>query len=213
MTERFSFDEATHRYYRGSIEIPAVTRCLDHSGLVSYDGIREDILEKKSRFGHSVHLATHYYDEGTLDFDSVPDDAKWRLEGWIKFREDTGFKPRRIECQHFATYNGMHYGMRIDREGFFNNDEAIIDIKTTVIIQPWVAIQLAGYALGLPEFDGRETSPISRFMKRRRVAVQLLDNGTYKKKDFEDKHDYSVFGSALHITTWKMNHSMSLKGL
>lgn len=205
------FDGATHSYTLDGIIIPSVTRTLDQAGLVSYDMVRQDILERKSILGSLVHQACHFYDEQDLDFSSLSDDIKWRVEAWANFRSDTGFVPRRIEKRYVATVHGMTYGLTIDREGLFKKDEAIIDLKTSATIEDWVAIQTAGYALGVPDFDGKVLSPLALFHRRRRMAVQLLANGKYKKRDFEDRADATVFISGLHITHWKLEHGSTLR--
>src|SRR5216683_1940928 len=105
--------------------------------------------------------------------------------------------------RYVATVNGMTYGLTVDREGFFKKDEAIIDLKTSAAVAPWCGIQLAGYALGVPDFEGKIMSPLTLFYRRRRMIVQLCENGKYKKFDFSDTHDANVFISALHITLWK----------
>ena len=205
------FDGATHSYTLDGVVIPSVTRALDHAGLVEYDMVRADLLERKSILGSLTHQACHFYDEQDLDFKSLSDDIKPRVEAWANFRIDTGFTPRLIEKRYVATVNGMTYGLTVDREGFFRKEEAIIDLKTSAVIGDWVAIQTAGYALGVPDYEGQMLSPIALFYKRRRMAVQLLATGKYKKFDYEERGDASVFVSTLHITHWKLQHGKSLR--
>lgn len=205
----FEFDEVTHSYTRDGVTIPSVTRTLDHAGLVSFDMVKKEILDRKSEIGTQVHLATKFYDEGDLDWNSLNDDTKGRTEAWANFRADTGFVPRIIEVPFLATINGMTYGLKPDRVGEFGKCEAILDLKTSVSVDPWCGIQTAGYALGAPDPAG--TSPFTRFYQRRRVIVQLFENGSYKKHDFNDRNDATVFISALHITLWKMTHGSALR--
>lgn len=208
---KFSFNEATHCYTQGGIEIPSVTRTLDHAGLVSYDMIRAEILQRKSLIGTYVHVGTQYYDEGKLDWSSLDDHTKGRVEAWANFRAETGFVPRRIEARFIAEVNGMKFGLTVDREGLFRTNEAIIDIKTSATFQHWWAVQGAGYALGVPDFERKIDSPLALFARRRRIAIQLFDNGTYKKFDFNDRRDADVFMSALMITNWKKNHGTPIR--
>lgn len=213
------FDEASHRYYSGLIEIPSCTRCLDHAGLVSYDGIRQDILEKKSRLGTAVHQATHFYDEGDLDWDSVGDDAKPYVEGWTEFRSITGFIPTRIEERCEANLNGMPYGMQFDCLGILGKQETIVEKKISSSPQWWWAVQLAGYAMGapdkLPGIAIAESSAMLKFSRRRRIAVQLLPTGKFKFKkfDFNERQDADVFAATLLITHRKMREGAQFKTL
>lgn len=211
----FQFDHATHTYRVDGITVPSVTRILDSAGLVSYGGIRTEVLERKSELGTKVHQATQFYDENDLDWNSLSDEVKPRVEAWASFRNDTGFQPRQIEKRFIATVQQMQYGMTVDREGFFGrkNEEAVIEIKNSAKIESWHAIQLAGYALGLPDIDGKTTSSMALFCRRRRIVVQLLETGKYKKFDFTDRNDAGVFISALHVTHWKLSKGMKLEDL
>lgn len=195
--------------------VPSVTRALDHAGLVSYDMVRREILERKSTIGTLVHLATSYYDKGDLDWSSFDEenpadrDTKGRVEAWANFREDSGFVPRIIEERYIAMINGMTFGLTIDREGLMRGQEAIVEIKNAATREEWWAIQTAGYALGVP--DGKHSSARACFAKRRRMAVQLFPDGRYKKYDFTDFQDAEVFISTLHIAHWKLNHGSPLR--
>jgi hypothetical protein len=212
MTTGFQFDEATHSYTQEGHSIPSCTRVLDHAGLVSYDQVRQDILERKSRIGTIVHLATQYYDRDTLDWDSFSDsdidqENKRRVEAWARFRLDTNFAPTHIEERYVTTVNGMLYGLTVDLVGLIGGRETILDIKTSVSAMPWYAIQTAGYAMGVPG----HASPRAMFINRRRMIVQLFPDGRYKKHDFTEMADADVFLSCLHISHWKLNKGLKLK--
>lgn len=206
-----TFDEATHAYAMNGRSVPSVTRVLDHGGATSYDMVRRDILERKSVIGSLVHMATAFYDKGTLDWSSLDQFTRGRTEAWASFRGETGFVPRLIEEPYIATVNGMTYGLRIDREGLWKGLPVIIEIKTTANIEPWFAIQTAGYALGVPDPQGLGGSPRLLFARRRRMVVQLFEDGTYFKKDYNDPQDAEVFLSALHLSHWKLSVGMKIK--
>jgi hypothetical protein len=191
--------------------VPSVTRVLDHAGLVSYDMVKREILERKSTIGTLVHLATHYYDNGDLDWSSLDDHTKGRTEAWANFRSDTGFVPRLVEERCIASVNGMVFGLTVDREGLMRGREAVIEIKNAATAEAWWAIQLAGYALGVPDPDGKNSSPRALFARRRRMAVQLFPDGKYKKHDFLDCQDAEIFISTLHIAHWKLKAGITLR--
>lgn len=208
-----SFDAATHSYFFDGIRIPSVTRVLDHSGIVSYDVVRREILERKSRIGTCVHLAAQYYDLDELNLSSVDDSIRGYFDGWCKFRRETGFVPRMIEERHMATVNGMQYGLTVDREGLLKNKSVILDIKTSANPEPWWAIQTAGYAMGVPDYDKKLASPRALFASRRRMSVQLFSDGSYKKFEFTDNRDAEVFISGLHISVWKMSVGENVRAI
>ena len=205
-----SFDEATHAYAMEGRAIPSVTRTLDHAGLISYDAVRREILERKSLLGTMVHIATHYFDEGTLDWSSLDDMTKARTEAWAQFRQDTGFTPRLIEERYIGTVNGMTFGLTVDREGLMRGKEVIVEIKNAASKEDWWGIQTAGYAMGVPDPDGK-ASPRALFARRRRYAVQLFPDGRYKKHDFDDPQDAEVFIWCLGITHWKLNKGSTFR--
>jgi hypothetical protein len=211
LTKGCAFDEATHSYAMEGRSVPSVTRVLDHAGLVSYDMVKREILERKSTIGTLVHTATHYYDIGDLDWSSLDEHTKGRTEAWVSFRTDTGFVPRIIEEPYIATIHGMNYGLKIDREGLMHGQEAIVEIKNAATAEAWWAIQTAGYALGVPDGKLKNNSPRTLFARRRRLAVQLFPDGRYKKHDFTDFQDAEVFISSLHIALWKLNHGSPLR--
>src|ERR1700743_2723578 len=107
-----SFDEATHAYQRNGLAVLSVTRALEFAGLTNYEGVRQEVLERRSLIGRYVHSATHYYDEGVLDWSSYQDDnphdqeMKARVQAWAKFRKETGFTPRLCEEAFIANVNG-----------------------------------------------------------------------------------------------------------
>lgn len=206
-----AFDEPTHAYTRDGQSVPSVTRVLDHAGLVSYDMVKREILERKSTIGTLVHLATQYYDKGVLDWSSLDDYSRGRTEAWAQFRSDTGFVPRLIEERFIATINGMPVGLTIDREGLMRGHDTIIEIKNAASVEPWWAIQTAGYALSAPDPLARGGSPRALFARRRRMAVQLFPDGRYKKHDFTDPQDAEIFISTLHIAHWKLSQGSPLR--
>jgi hypothetical protein len=193
------------------LSVPSVTRVIDHAGLSSYEMVKREILERKSKIGQLVHLATKYFDKGTLDRDSLDSYTRGRTEAWIQFRRDTGFEPRIIEEPFITCINGMNVGLTVDREGLMGGRPTIIEIKCTSNIEPWFGIQTAGYALGVPDPEGYPWTPRLLFAKRRRMVVQLFEDGTYKKKDFTDPQDAEVFLSGLHITSWKLANGEKLR--
>lgn len=201
-----AFDEATHSYTIEGRSVPSVTRVLDHAGLVDFSMVQREILERKSKIGRLVHMATEYFDKGDLDWESLDDYTRGRTEAWMNFRKDTGFTPRLIEERCVANVNGMSYGLTIDREGMMGKHETIIELKTSAAAEPWWAIQTAGYALGVPDFEGKVNSPRALFARRRRIAVQLFADGRYKKFDYPESQDAEVFLASLFISHWKLQH-------
>ena len=205
----FSFDEDSHTYQvesRG--KVPGCTRILDQGGLVSFDHVNRDILERKSELGREAHKACHLYNQKKAF--TCDEQVRGYLNSWIETSRRLNFVPRLSEQRQIATVNGMLYGMQIDVEGLIQNEETIGDLKIGQV-GPHHGIQLAGYAAGL--YHPRLETPIGRFRSRKRIGFQLQEDGTLAKiHRFEDKSDFDVFVSALFICYWKMKHENFYKG-
>lgn len=209
---QFSFDPSSHVYRIQGRVVPSVTRVLDHSGCVDYSAIREDVLERASERGKRVHAATHFYDEGDLDWESVREEDKGYVDSWIGMREISGFVPTHCEFQQIACVDGHAYGMRVDAVGRFHGKgrETVIDRKTGPV-QHWVRWQTAGYAAGFCD-PPDNASPLSRFLKRDRGAVQLFPDGRPGKLTmFEDRTDYYAFSAMLFVSHIKLAAGMAIK--
>jgi hypothetical protein len=199
----FTFNSETHEYSFEGEPIPSCTEALEIAGLIDFDHISAELLEWKSELGREVHKARHLQDLGKLlSYDPAVGNY---LIAWTTFKKESGFIPQLSEHWQGASINGMRYGMRIDALGTIGNRETVLDIKTGEIY-PHHAIQLAGYAAGLSH--SIYATPLSRFLWRKRAVVQLRSDGSYRLKYFEDRRDFDVFVSALHIATWKKERKL-----
>lgn len=203
----FSFNEEIHEYRVGSQVVPACTAVLSAGGLVGQWFVSQDVLERKSDLGRQVHRACHLHNIGTLgEYDPR---VKPHLHAWIHFKEHCRtFKLLSSEFQTVASLNGMQFGMQIDCNALVDGADTIIELKIGQIY-PHHAIQTAGYAAGLPH--PKYTSTMARFVARKRIAVELRSNGVPKVHTFEEKSDYDVFSSLLHIASWKQRHGKTYK--
>jgi len=206
-----TFEEATHAYRRDGLPIPSVTRILDHGGLVNFEMVRQDVLERKATIGTLVHLATKFYDQGDLDWNSLDRYTRGRVEAWALFRKETGFTPRIIEEQYIANVQGMSFGLTVDREGLLRGTSTIIEIKTASAPSEWWGLQTAGYAMAVPDPEEKLLTPITCFMKRRRMAIMLLEDGSYKKIEHTENDDWQVFLWALGLTHWKLKKGKAFR--
>lgn len=195
----FQFNPDTHEYKIGTRVVPACTHVLAGGGLVPFAMVDREILERKSELGREAHRACHLHNQGTLaDCDQA---VKPYLDSWILFKEKMKFAPLFSESQMIGELNGMHYGMQIDCAGTLAGEDVIIEWKIGEIY-PHHGIQLAGYAIGLPH--PKWSNPLTRFMSRKRIALQLRENGSLPKiARFKEKSDFYVFSSLLYVSTWK----------
>ena len=189
------FDEAAHRYSVDGLLVPNVTSVLE-STLDTFAGIPDEVLDYAKARGTAVHRATELYDHDDLDIEALDIELFPYLEAWIKFRDDTGFKPLAIEERIF---NKRHwYAGTLDRIGYLFGYLSLIDIKSGILITPSAGPQTAAY------MEAKNYRNINKI--RRRYIVQLQENGTYRLHHMVDKADWSVFLSSLTIYSWRQKH-------
>ncbi|MCK9433216.1 MAG: hypothetical protein M0R00_09695 [Candidatus Omnitrophica bacterium] len=182
--------DANHVYHdAGGQVVPGVTGILKGAGLID-----DRFFDEYSRDrGSLVHQACAMYDRDDLDMDTLDPVLAPYVSGWIKFRKESGFVPALIES---IVFNEQYfYAGTLDRTGNMNGQEYILDIKSGAA-QPWTAAQLAAYSACLWS-NGRK-----------RGAVELRDDGTYKLTEYKDRNDLQIFLSALAIVNWKRNNKI-----
>lgn len=218
--QQLRFDEAAHRYSIGAEELVHVTRILKATGvtldferLVADGKLRAEDLIYKRDLGRAVHIATHYYDEGSLRRDSITNPAiEIGLQAWIDFRAATGFTPVMLETA--LHHPALRVAGMNDRAGYFTkfsdhspNDLLTVDIKLGDPEHAGAQWQTAAYAeflaVLLEKFPGFDAFS---FRLRPRYAVQLLETGKWKLHKYpnhaSDWRDFQHF-----ITTYRRQHA------
>ena len=197
-----TLDEATHTYRLGDRVLPSVTQIT--ATIAPLFGSPRGVLEAKADLGTAVHLATQFYDEGDLDRDSLPAVVLPYLDAYVRFRQETGFKPIAVEEKVFSELYG--FAGTLDRVGEFTKlkggrraSRAIVDLKATYRILPASGPQTAGY-----QYAWNERRPSKK--ADRRFVLQLKADQTYRLEECADPTDWSVFASALTILHWTARH-------
>ncbi len=122
-----------HRYLLDGKAIDGLTSTISEAGLMSNYG-SEWYLDR----GNAIHLATEFYDRGTLDEATlIPPpgylDIRGYLESWKRFREDQNYTPTHIE--YIIFHPELMVGTKIDRL-------PLLDIKSGSQ-EPWHVLQVA----------------------------------------------------------------------
>lgn len=188
----FTFDETRHIYTLDGRVLPSVTGILEAAGLIDYSFIPPATRNMALARGSAVHLATAIDDEGDLDFEALDPALVPYVEGWRKFRRDTGFTPDQIE--HRGFHRTHLYAGTKDRRGTFpdKSSKYDLDIKCGKA-QPWVWIQLAAYQA--MEADPRTKLPF---------CVELPGDGTWREyprpADWSFGLYFNYFLSCLTVT-------------
>lgn len=182
------FNSEKHEYRLNGVIVPSVTQIIGF--LDDYSGISKDTMEHAAQRGNAVHLATALYDQDNLDEQSIDSVIRPYLDGWIKFKKESGFIPTTIEQRVFCAK--YLYAGTLDRLGLISAAQWVLDIKTTSKLMPSSGPQTWGYANCI---DSK--SPV------RRGVVLLKSDGSYLFDEKKDQSDKTVFMSALNLYNWK----------
>jgi hypothetical protein len=186
------FDADAHVYYdEGMCRVPGTTSLLEAAGMVCYAGIPEAILNRKAQIGTAAHAASYYYDEGDLNESTVDPVVLGYVDAWKRFRRESDFEPEFIEYRGVSEGEGMKYGWTLDRTGLLLKRRSLLELKCTANVEPSWGPQMAAYEMASRRL-GKDAGPF-----RRRVAVWLKPNGTYRLISYNDVQDYQVFKLAL----------------
>jgi hypothetical protein len=195
----FQFKEQGHIYTLDGSRLPSVTEILTSEGFINNGFYTKYGRER----GQAVHLACHLDDMNDLDDSSIDPVIEPYLFGYRQFKKDTHFKVIRSE---FKMYHSIYnFAGTPDKDGILHDKPSLLDIKTGSV-EPWTGLQLAAYDILLQEYFQKENVPSHESRNRKRVALQLNDDGTYKLYPFDDRSDMSVFLSAVCCYHWKRNN-------
>jgi hypothetical protein len=194
----YEFDPLGHVHRIGGLVVPGHTDVLRGAGF-QYPSDRmgnsADVQLAMDR-GKAVHLATEFDDRGELDERSVDDWMLGYLLAWRKFREETGFKPRRIEEAHGNAE--LMFGAVLDREGTWKLSKGGVLVEVKKYDPPFfTGIQLCLQDLTLP----RLAKP------RARAAVRLDADGKYKITHYEDRSEAALASALASLWWYKKNNA------
>lgn len=184
MTTAVDFDPVAHRYTLEGRELISVTQVLEAAGFID----TQWYTDEAARRGTAVHEAVqrlHAGDENPsadLEAGDVP-----YFDAYLAFQAESGFVVDGSEervCDALAGYAGT-----LDLRGRFPRFVGgvdVIDLKTGSV-PSWVGYQTAAYArllTGAP---------------KRRWALNLRTDGTYRLLPLEARTDERIFLAALTV--------------
>ena len=179
-------DIPTHTYYLDNKPLDGLTSTIAEAGL-----IRGGDPWYMGR-GTAVHLATEYFDKGTLDEDSVADEIKGYLLSWKQFRADQNYTP--VEIEYPIWHPELMVGTKIDRL-------PLLDIKSGAP-DKWHILQLAlqWSALICHGMHDMAKSPMGVYLDP--------DGGPPKVKPYktsEMREAFKAYASMLYFVRWRRN--------
>lgn len=182
------FDEAAHRYTLDGRELVSVTQVLSDAGFIDGRWFNDEAAWR----GTYVHAAVQMHHAGELDESALEPATRPFFDAYLRFRAESGFTVLASEERVFDPALG--YAGTLDLRGQFppwgESRTDVVDIKTGAI-PPWVGYQTAAYARLVPG------------LRRRRWALHLRDDGTYRLEPLTKVTDERVFLAALTVAQAK----------
>lgn len=186
------FNEESHIYTMGGVQLPSVTSIIGKVGLQGES--KQWYTKSATNRGTQVHNMLEFYDEEALDESNLDPQLVPYLDGWKKFLDEV--QPRFIDIEKPIHHPTLNYAGKIDRFGLIGGEPYIIEIKTGQQAK-WHPIQTAAYK---EPYRLNSTDPGKRI---KRVAVYLTNKAKYKLVPHEkDTDDFTVFVNALRIYRW-----------
>lgn len=178
------FDSVSQGYQVAGVEIPRVSRVVWDILGPSWHGSEAAMWR-----GSVVHKCCELEDLGVLEDSSVAQEAVGYLNGWRKWKSDSGAICIVVE-EPFVNEQ-FRFGGRPDRVMKIHGQKYVVDIKTGAA-GPWVAIQLAAYC----DLCGVVN----------RLAVCVKPDGTYSLTNYKIgdlPRDRAIFLNALNVWSWR----------
>lgn len=186
-----TFDAAKHEYAFNGVRVPSVTQLL--SGLHSFAGVREEVLEAARERGTAAHMAAHYWDEGDLDEAALDEQTTAYLAGWKRFVAES--RPTFTGIEVMGVHSLYRYAGTVDRLAVIAGIDWVIDIKTAVASHPVWGCQTSAYA----HLFGKPSA--------KRATVQLRKDGSYKFVEWNSPQDWPTFLSLVTLHNWGQLHA------
>lgn len=188
------FDEEQHAYTLNGRRVPGVTQVLEPMQML--DGIPWHVLEAAREFGTNVHLACHWHNTGTLEWDSLDPLLAAYVRGYLKFLAETSFIL--LASEERVASERMQVAGTLDLRGILNRKKAIGDIKSTATLPRTVGPQTAAYEALHTEMTG-EKHQLRFCLNLKPDGYSFVPLNTQRR----GVQDLTYFVSALNI--WRFN--------
>lgn len=186
-----TFEPETHSYFYGMERVPSVSEILRPLTETYLAAIPEGVLNWKRDLGVAVHKACELLDLGTLDGESLDEQIVPYLEAYKAFRVD--YQPQWNAIEQIVFDDVRRYAGTMDRAGELTTGPAIVDLKTSLQVQPSAAVQLWAYAVAHAEIEQPDL-----------LVLQLMKDGKYKLVPFTQYDEYdATWNALLTLYGWK----------
>jgi len=182
-----SLDHESHTYWFDGVVVAGVSEIL-----CQHAGVDRSYFDDWSRDrGTAVHKAIEFWIDGRLNWSTVDERIKGYVDAALLFINDSGAQlGPGTYVERPVWHPVMRYAGTPDFISTIFGQDTLVDWKSG-------GIGAAGIATALYEMAARIAFPVQK--PRRRMAVQLHENGTYKKADLSDGFDFNYAASAASL--------------
>jgi hypothetical protein len=177
-----------HEYFFKNKKVDGLTSTIKEAGL-----IREGDPYYANK-GTAVHLATEFYDRGTLDESTVDSQIQGYLDSWKKFRIEQNYIPTHIEYMIF--HPELMVASKVDRL-------PLLEIKSGSQI-PWHYLQVAfQWATLLLEHRESVKKPMTVYLDSEGESPKIKVYSFYELRE-----NYKTYCSMLNFLRWRRQNGI-----
>lgn len=185
------FDQG-HRYTLDGEDLPSVSELCRFLSREIYGTVAQYTLDAAADRGTRVHKLCEVLDlYGKAD---VPDDLLPYVQAYLQFRRDHNVVWDKVE--HAAHHPIDRYAGTIDRAGLVDGKRAIVDLKTSAVVQRPLALAQLNLYRRMLEHD-------SDWQAEALYILQLKKDGSYKLIPFDRDDALPAALLKLHRTLQK----------
>lgn len=189
-----TFDEVRHAYLLDGKPVPSVTKIISN---VTEDMMMSNSFIKAGVRGTTVHSICEKINLGEkVNIEQLPEDIDRYVQGYLSFVQGSGYSVTHSEMRVFSAkyrFAGTLDILARNKKG----DLALMDIKTSAIVSPTTALQLAAYKMAVEEMGVLGKEKI-----KERACIWLTGDNSYELIHYKDPGDSNVFICKLVSHNW-----------
>lgn len=203
------FDEVSHRYLLDGRPVPSVTRVISN---INEDLMLSTPFMRKTAIGTNVHKICEMINNGErVNISALGEDIRPYVEGYNSFLLKEKYQVIASELRVFSPK--FRFAGTLDILARGPKGLALMDIKTSAIVSPITALQLAAYQHCVEEMTAKEEifgADIGKKARiKERVCIWLTGDGEYELVHYKDPGDWNTFLCKLVSFNW--DKKMGLK--
>lgn len=202
-----TFDELQHEYLLDGKKLPSVTSIIS---TISADTILSNNFRMAGIRGTAVHAVCEKLNLGEqVNISALDEDIRRYVEGYNIFLQDGAYQVTHTEQRVYSPtkkYAGTVDIIAVNKKGEY----CVMDIKTSALVSPTAALQMAAYAGAIEELAkaGLITGLPEKVKIKERVVIWLTGDNKYQLVPFKDPTDYNVFVCKLVSYNWDKKHNI-----